>query len=60
MCCVSILQVGQSGDECLSVSTLCRYKQRKGDLFVRSWAMVRRVDLGSAVSDACTIGGICL
>ena len=35
-----MLQRGHSGD--LS-STLCRYDLRKGDLFVMSWARVRRV-----------------
>ena len=30
---------------------------RGGNVFVRSWAMVQQVALGSAVSDVCTIGG---
>ena len=30
-------------DGCVSASTLCRYDLRKGDLFVLSWARVRRV-----------------
>ena len=29
------------------MSTLCKYDLRKGDLFVLSWAMVRRVRRGS-------------
>ena len=44
----------QSGDGCLSTSTLCRYERSRGDLFVQSWS---RVPLGSAVFDACAIGG---
>ena len=34
---------GNSGDGCDLASTLCRYDLRKGDLFVTSWARVRRV-----------------
>ena len=33
-------------DVCL-VSTLCKYDLRKGDLFVLSWARVRRGSLSS-------------
>ena len=43
MSCVWMLQRGHSGDGCVLVSTLCKYDLRKGDLFVLSWARVRRV-----------------
>ena len=32
-------------------STLCKYDLRKGDLFVLSWARVRRVRRGSISSE---------
>ena len=38
-----MLQRGHSGGGCDLVSTLCKYDLRKGDLFVQSWARVRRV-----------------
>ena len=41
--CVWMLQRGHSGDGCVLASTLCKYDLRKGDLFVLSWARVRRV-----------------
>ena len=47
MSCVWMLQRGHSGDGCVLVSTLCKYDLRKGDLFVLSWARVRRVRRGS-------------
>ena len=34
-------------DGCVLASTLCKYDLRKGDLFVLSWARVRRVRRGS-------------
>ena len=34
---------GHSGDGCDLASTMCKYDLRKGDLFVLSWATVRRV-----------------
>ena len=43
MLCVWMLQRGHSGDRCVLASTLCKYDLRKGDLFVLSWASVRRV-----------------
>ena len=46
-----MLQRGHSGDGCGLVSTLCRYDLRKGDLFVLSWARVRRVMRGSISSE---------
>ena len=41
--CVWMLQRGHSVDGCVLASTLCKYDLRKGDLFVPSWARVRRV-----------------
>ena len=39
-----MLQRVHSGDGCDLASTfLCKYDLRKGDLFVMSWARVRRV-----------------
>ena len=43
MPCAWMLQMGHSGDGCVLASTLCKYDLRKGDLFVLSWATVRRV-----------------
>ena len=43
MSCVWMLQRGHSGDGCVLASTLCKYDLRKGDLFVLSWARLRRV-----------------
>ena len=43
MSCVWMLQRGHSGDGNVLASTLCMYDLRKGDLFVLSWARVRRV-----------------
>ena len=42
MCVVCVIK-GHSGDGCDLVSNLCKYDLRKGDLFVLSWASVRRV-----------------
>ena len=50
MSCVCMLQRGHSGDECVLASTLCKYDLRKGDLFVLSWAKVRRVWRGALAS----------
>ena len=47
MSCVWVLERGHSGDGCDLASTLCKYDLRKGDLFVLSWARVRRVRRGS-------------
>ena len=59
-CCVScvwVLQRGPSGDGCKLASTLCKYNLRKGDLFVLSWASVRRVRRGSLSSELLMCGG---
>ena len=52
MSCVLMLQRGHSGDGCVLASTLCKYDFRNGDLFVLSWARVRRVRRGS-LSQSC-------
>ena len=40
--CVDVTE-GHSCDGCVLAPTLCKYDLRKGDLFVLSWARVRRV-----------------
>ena len=57
MSCVWMLQRGHSGDECVWVSTLCKYDLRKGDLFVLSSARVQRVRRGSLSSELLVCGG---
>ena len=52
-----MLPRGHSDDGCNLASTLCRYTLRKGDLFVLSWAMVRRVRRGSISSELLMCGG---
>ena len=52
-----ILQRGHSSDGCVLASTLCNYYLRKGDLFVQSWARVRRVRQGSLSSEMLMCGG---
>ena len=49
--CGSNLQRGHSGDGCLSSMILFEYQCSMGHLFVLSWAWVRRVALGSVVSE---------
>ena len=56
MSCVWMLQRGNCGDGCVLTSTLCKYDLRKGDLFVLSWAMVRRVRRGSLSSELLMCG----
>ena len=46
-----------SSDGCDLASTLCKYDLRKGDLFVLSWARVRRVRRESISSELLTCGG---
>ena len=55
--CVWMLQRGHSGDGCVLASTLCKYDLRMGDLFVLSWARVRRVRRGSLSSELLMCGG---
>ena len=52
-----MLQRGHSGDGCVLASTLCKDDLRKGDLFVLSWARVRRVRRGSISSELLVCGG---
>ena len=46
-----------SGDGCDMASTLCKCGFRKSDLFVLSWARVRRVRWGSVSSEQLMCGG---
>ena len=55
--CVWVLKRGNSGDGCNLASTLCKYDLRKGDLFVLSWASMRRVRRGSISSEQLMCGG---
>ena len=57
MSCVWMLQRGHSGDGCVLASTLCKDDLRKRDLFVLSWARVRRVRRGSISSELLVCGG---
>ena len=50
---------GHSSDECVLVSTLCKYDLRQGDLFLLSWARVRQVIQGSISSELLMCGGGC-
>ena len=52
-----MLQRVHSGDGCDLASTLCKYDLRKGDLFVLSWARVRRVRRESISSELLMCGG---
>ena len=52
-----MLQRGHRGDGCDLASTMCRYNLRKGDLFVLSWARVRRVRRGRISSELLMCGG---
>ena len=54
--CLSITE-GHSGDGCNLASTFCKYDLRKGDLFVLSWARVRRVRRGCISSELLMCGG---
>ena len=57
MLCVWMLQRGHSGHGCVMASTLCKYDLKKGDLFVKRWARVRRVRQGSLSSELLMCGG---
>ena len=48
---------GHSGDGCDFASTLCKYDLSKCDLFVLSWARVRRVRRESISSELLMCGG---
>ena len=56
--CVWMLRRGHSGDVCVLASTLCKYDLRKGDLFVLSWARVRRLRRGMCGCD-CDVVCVC-
>ena len=49
--------MGHCGDGCVLASTACMYDLRKGDLFVLSWARVRRVRRESVSSELLMCGG---
>ena len=52
--CVSVTVTGgggHRGDGCVLAATLCMFTLRKGDLFVLSWARVRRMRRGSIFSE---------
>ena len=52
-----MFQRRHSRDRCDLASTLCMYDLRKCDLFVLSWARVRRVRQGSISSELLMCGG---
>ena len=52
-----VLQRGHRGDGCDLAPTLCKYDLRKRDLFVLSWARVRRVRRRSHSSELIMCGG---
>ena len=54
--CVGVTE-GPCGDGCDLASTLCKYDLRKGDLFVLSWAWVRRVSWRSISLGLLMCGG---
>ena len=53
---VSVTEGEYSGDGCDLASTLCKYALRKFDLFVMSWARVRRVRPGHISSELLMCG----
>ena len=53
-----VLQSGHGGNGCDLASTFCKYDLRKGDLFVLSWARVRRVRWGSISSELLMCDGV--
>ena len=52
-----MLERGHCGDGFVLASTLSKYALIKGDLFVLSWASVRRVRRGSIPSELIMCGG---
>ena len=56
--CVLVLKMGHSADGCLSSSILFKFSCRVGHLFVLNWASIRSVDLGSVVSEQCTLSSM--
>ena len=60
MSCVWMLNRGIVVIGYVLASTLCKYDLRKGDLFVLSWARVRRVRRGSLSPELLMCGrGVC-
>ena len=55
--CVCVSQREHNRDGCDLASTFCKYDLRKGDLFVLSWARVRRMRRGSISSELLMCGG---
>ena len=53
----SIFQTEHSDDGWFSSMILFTYEGRVGDLF-KSWARVRRVSMGSSVSERCKLSGM--
>ena len=49
--------MGHSGGGCVLAPTLCQYTLRKGDLYVLSWARLRRVRRGSISVELLMCGG---
>ena len=54
--CLSVTQ-GHSGGGCDLTSALCKNDLRKGDIFILSWARVRRVRRESSSSELLMCGG---
>ena len=57
--CMWVLQREHCGDGCDLALTLCKYDLRKGDLFVFSWARVRRVIRKVSVFRAANVWWMC-
>ena len=57
MSVVCVLQREHSGDGCDLASTFCKHDLSKCDLFVLSWAMVRRVRRRSISLELLICGG---
>ena len=52
--CMRVLQIGNSGYGCDLASTLCKHDLRKVDLFVLSWARMRRRGISSELIMLCS------
>ena len=55
-----MLQRGQRGDGLFEALTLSKYDRKNGDLFVLSWARVRRCAFVNDASDVLTEGPVAL
>ena len=49
--CGSVLHMGHYGAVCISASILFKYECRMENVFVLSWASVRRIVLGSVIPE---------